>query len=75
MGAVWIVFWCTVLAAFLVIEFGSIIYERCSTRTWRGAAHLTFSEFVRRWSAAHHWLPTLVVGLTAALMVHLFWNP
>lgn len=72
-SALWFWWLVAVAASFAVIELASILIRKavCGTRL----VDWTLSDCIRRWSAAHHQVPALVVGACALLLVHWFWMP
>ena len=60
----------TIAGSFGVVEVASIVVRRIlfgqKIYDW------TLSDCIRRWAAAHHWLPGVVTASMAVLCVHWF---
>jgi hypothetical protein len=69
----WFGYLTVVAVSFGVIELSSIAIRK--VRYGTAITDWTLSDCVRRWAKAHHWLPAVLCGFCALLMVHFFWAP
>lgn len=66
--AIWLLGW--VGGTFLVLEFGLIAWAHLAGQ--QNIYEWTLSDTVRRWSSKWRWVSLVLIGLSAALMWHLF---